>query len=163
MAQKPLLITDLPLDILVIVLPYLDARSFLALCAATKAFQQSSIRFDPAYWSYVTRTTFRIPNQPVVQHDGVRWQKMYRRLFTQSRVFTWGQNTHNRLGHSYEIRQPHNPSGPHLIHTNRLRHSNTVALPIEMDDTQSLGVIADMQCGQVVPRIHSSYANYSDK
>jgi SCF-associated factor 1 len=82
-------ITDLPLDILVLVFPYLPADSFLALCSTCKAFQQSSIRLDPAYWSFATRSTFRIPNQPVVQYDGVRWQSMFRRLLTQSRVFTW--------------------------------------------------------------------------
>ncbi len=144
MAEKNMSITDLPVDILVIIFPYLDARSFLALCSTCKAFQQPSIRLDPAYWSYATRSTFRIPNQPVVQHDGVRWQKMYRRLFTQSRVFTWGQNTHNRLGHNYVTRAPYNPSGPRVTH---LRRHNDVAFPTEMDDTRTLGVIADMQCG----------------
>jgi len=84
MSEKITSITDLPLDILVLIFPSLDAKSFLSLCSTCKAFQQPSIRLDPAYWSYATRSTFRIPNQPVVQHDGQRWQKMYRRLLTVS-------------------------------------------------------------------------------
>ncbi|KAF1847157.1 RCC1/BLIP-II [Cucurbitaria berberidis CBS 394.84] len=137
-------ITDLPLDILVLVFPYLDAKSFLSLCSTCKAFQQPSIRLDPAYWSFATRSAFRVPNQPVVQHDGVRWQKMYRRLLTQSHVFTWGSNTHSRLGHGYD----QNPSMPRARRPGMLRYNNqTCSFPTEMEDTRDLGVIADMQCG----------------
>jgi SCF-associated factor 1 len=88
MSEKATSITDLPLDILVLIFPSLDAKSFLSLCSTCKAFQQPSIRLDPAYWSLATRNTFRIPNQPVVQHDGVRWQKMYRRLLTVSLIYS---------------------------------------------------------------------------
>lgn len=49
-------ITELPLDILDIILPYLDAKSFLAFCSTCRAFQQPSIRLDPAYWSFQTRS-----------------------------------------------------------------------------------------------------------
>jgi SCF-associated factor 1 len=155
MGERVTSITDLPLDILVLIFPYLDAKSFLALCSTCKSFQQPSIRLDPAYWSYRTRTTFRVPNQPVVQHDGVRWQKMYRRLLTQSRVFTWGQNGHNRLGHA-----PHAEPDvlPHLTRMRaglmrpgrRVGHNSKEAHPKEMDNTRNLGVIADMQCGYVL-------------
>ncbi|KAH7384280.1 regulator of chromosome condensation 1/beta-lactamase-inhibitor protein II [Phaeosphaeria sp. MPI-PUGE-AT-0046c] len=149
MADKKTSITDLPLDILVLIFPYLPASSFLALCSTCQAFQQPSIRLDPAYWSWATRSTFRIPNQPVVQHDGVRWQKMYRRLFTQSRVYTWGNNSHSRLGHSYDEHVHNNPTMPRIIRPGRVRmRLNThCAFPTEMEDTRSLGVIADMQCG----------------
>lgn len=140
-------ITDLPLDILVLIFPYLDAKSFLALCSTCKAFQQPSIRLDPAYWSFATRSAFRVPNQPIVQHDGIRWQKLYRRMLTQSRVFTWGKNEHNRLGHGYG-RTPGGPlplpGGPGRMR--RFGHVR-VAFPTEMDDTRQLGIIADMQCG----------------
>ena len=149
MAKAPLSITDLPLDILVLIFPYLDAKSFLALCGACKGFQQPSIRLDPAYWSHVTRSTFRIPNQPVVQHDGVRWQKMYRRLFTQSHVFTWGQNTHNRLGHSDERVFHRNPTAPPILRPGLMGFNTHIAFPLEMEDTRDLGILADMQCGYV--------------
>lgn len=155
MTEQVASITDLPLDILVLVFPYLDARSFLALCSTCKSFQQPSIRLDPAYWSYITRTTFRVPNQPVVQHDGLRWQKMYRRLLTQSRVFTWGQNGHNRLGHAAHgdsetlPRRPYMRAG--LMRPGRLtRYNAKEPHPTEMDNTRNLGVIADMQCGYVL-------------
>ncbi|KAF2126351.1 RCC1/BLIP-II [Dothidotthia symphoricarpi CBS 119687] len=142
-------ITDLPLDILVLVFPYLDAKSFLALCNTCRAFQQPSIRLDPAYWSHATRSAFRVPNQPVVQHDGVRWQKMYKRLLTQSRVFTWGSNTYNRLGHRREEQPRHNPTMPRMprFRPARFGGGTSCAVPTEMDNTQELGVIADMQCG----------------
>jgi hypothetical protein len=52
-------ITELPLDILVLVFPYLDAKSFLAFCSTCKAFQQRSIRLDSAYWSFQTRSKFQ--------------------------------------------------------------------------------------------------------
>jgi SCF-associated factor 1 len=151
MADSISSITDLPLDILVLVFPYLDAKSFLALCSTCKAFQQPSIRLDPAYWSYLARTTFRVPNQPVVQHDGDRWQKMYRRMLTQSRVYTWGHNTHNRLGHASDpadnphTRVPRMRAG--MIRRARGGYNAHQAFPTEMDKTRNLGVIADMQCG----------------
>ncbi|KAF2112878.1 regulator of chromosome condensation 1/beta-lactamase-inhibitor protein II [Lophiotrema nucula] len=148
MAERVSSITDLPLDILVLVFPYLDAKSFLSFCSTCKAFQQDSIRLDPAYWSHATRSTFRVPNQPIVQHDGVRWQKLYRRLLTQSRVFTWGSNTYNRLGHSSQRDVPAGPVRlPRHLPRRRFAHSSSCSFPTEMDNTRDLGVIADMQCG----------------
>ena len=152
MADKISSITDLPLDILVLVFPYLDAKSFLALCSTCKAFQQPSIQLDPAYWSYLARTTFRVPNQPVVQHDGDRWQKMYRRMLTQSRVYTWGHNSHNRLGHALDPEDhTHGRRGPRMragmMRPGRRMYAAHQAFPTEMDKTRDLGVIADMQCG----------------
>ncbi|TKA66904.1 hypothetical protein B0A49_09531, partial [Cryomyces minteri] len=99
---EPTKLLDLPVDILVMIFPYLDARSFVSLCQTCKAFQQPDVRLDSTYWSHATRTTFRVPNQPVVQGDGQRWQKLYKRLLTQSRVFTWGNNEKACLGHSFE-------------------------------------------------------------
>ena len=147
MADKVTNITELPLDILVLVLPYLDAKSFLAFCSTCKAFQQPSIRLDPAYWSHATRSTFRVPNQPVVQHDGPRWQNMYRRMLHQSRVFTWGSNQHQRLGHSYAARIPRNPMIPPGFRRHRFPQKEHCSIPTEMERVQELGVIADLQCG----------------
>ncbi|KAF3031771.1 hypothetical protein E8E12_001985 [Didymella heteroderae] len=148
MTDKGTSITDLPLDILVLIFPYLDAKSFLSLCSTCKAFQHPSIRLDPTYWSFTTRSVFRVPNQPVVQHDGVRWQKLYRRMLTQSRVFTWGSNGHSRLGHGYSDVMPRGhmllPRRPGPM---RSRGRVDCAFPTEMEDTRQLGIIADMQCG----------------
>jgi SCF-associated factor 1 len=147
MAAQTYSITELPLDILVLIFPYLDAKSFLALCSTCKGFQQPSIRLDPTYWSFATRSTFRVPNQPVVQHDGVRWQNMYRRLLTQSRAFTWGSNTHSRLGHSYDGDALDMPVMTRMRPGRRRLNNTHCSVPTEMDNTTSLGVIADMQCG----------------
>jgi|SRR5690242_50453 len=148
MTDKTASITDLPLDILVLIFPYLDAKSFLSLCGTCKAFQQPSIRLDPAYWSFTTRSAFRVPNQPVVQHDGLRWQKLYRRMLTQSHVFTWGNNAHSRLGHSYVESAPDFPMLlPRRPGPIRRRGQASCAFPKEMEGTKQLGVIADMQCG----------------
>lgn len=144
MADRVTNLTELPLDILVLVFPYLDAKSFLSLCSTCKAFQQPSIRLDPGYWSYATRSAFRVPNQLLVQHDGIRWQKMYRRLLTQSRVYTWGDNTHHRLGHTYDEPVGLNSGMPRF----RLFQQNPYcSFPTEMERTRELGVVADLQCG----------------
>lgn len=148
MTDQALGLTDLPLDIIVLIFPYLDAKSFLSFCSTCKAFQQPSIRLDPAYWSFTTRSVFRVPNQPVVQHDGERWQKLYRRMLTQSRVFTWGANGHSRLGHGYLVVT----RGDHMIMRRRPgttgpRGRNDCAFPTEMDNSRQLGILADMQCG----------------
>ena len=153
MADRITSLTDLPLDILVLIFPYLDANSFLSLCSTCKALQQSSIRFDSSYWSQVTRCTFRVPNQPVVQADGERWQKMYRRLLTQSRVFTWGNNTHLCLGHTPEGHDAHMAPQMRRRWTYRDFH---VSFPTEMERTRELGIIADMQCGYVTISVHCS-------
>ncbi|KAF2873558.1 regulator of chromosome condensation 1/beta-lactamase-inhibitor protein II [Massariosphaeria phaeospora] len=137
MADKISSITDLPLDVLVLIFPYLDAKSFLAFCSTCKAFQQPSIRLDPAYWSYAAQSVFRVPNQPVIQYDGMRWHNLYRRMLTQSRVFTWGNNEHYRLGHKHVATGIRGP----------IRRRDHCSFPAEMERTRELGVIADMQCG----------------
>jgi hypothetical protein len=151
MAEQTSSLIDLPLDILLLVFPYLDAKSFLSLCSTCKAFQQPSIRLDGAYWSYATRSTFRVPNQPVVQSDGLRWQNMFRRLLTQSRVFTWGSNTHNCLGLPHGVQ----PSLQQDILPGRRRNqwarvNRNVSFPTEMKLSGEFGIIADMQCGYVI-------------
>lgn len=118
-------LANLPTDILVEIFPYLDARSFLALCSTCKSFREYTL--DATYWRHVTQSTFRVPNQPLVENDGARWQKLYRRMFTQTRVFTWGDTSRGRLGHSHRV--------------------PFCAFPAEMRGRDELGVIADMQCG----------------
>src|SRR5215469_8010903 len=81
--EQPSRLTDLPLDILVLITPYLDAKSFLALCSTCKALFHPEVRLDPSYWRYATRSKFRVRNRPVVQNDGLLWQRLYRRMLTQ--------------------------------------------------------------------------------
>ncbi|KXL42900.1 hypothetical protein M433DRAFT_70946 [Acidomyces richmondensis BFW] len=122
---------DLPVDVLLLIFPYLDAPDFLNLTASCKALHEPQFVEDAQYWSAAVRNTFRVPNQPVVEHDGARWLKLYKRLFTQSRIYTWGSTENGCLGHSLE---------PSL----GLRR---VSWPGEMEEVEGLGIISDVQCG----------------
>ena len=155
---EPVHLLDLPIDILYLIFPYLDVSSFVALTATCKALHQADLAQYAPYWSSATRTTFRVPNQPVVENDGKRWQKMYRRLLTESRCFTWGSNKEGCLGHSslsHSFRPPE-PPRPTLrrrpvrpFRPGRSMHRSQVSWPTEIEETEPLGVIADMQCGYV--------------
>ncbi|KAK4631587.1 hypothetical protein CLAFUW4_03404 [Fulvia fulva] len=134
---------DLPIDILLLIFPYLDAPSFLSLTATCRALHSTEILHDSAFWSHLVRRDFRVPNQPVVQNDGHRWQKLYKRLRTQAKIFTWGNNEKGCLGHSYETPMITSP-GPGA-RRGRRRHVNW---PVEMQGiTKAMGVISDVQCG----------------
>ncbi|KAI7181277.1 hypothetical protein KC324_g8721, partial [Hortaea werneckii] len=146
---------DLPIDILLLIIPYLPAGDFLSLTSTCRALHQDQFTKDPTYWSNLVRHTFRVPNQPVVQNDGRRWMKLYKRLRTQSRIYTWGNNEKACLGHSYDLpgmlrRGGGNGRGPvarvprnRTVFTGR-RHTSW---PAPMEGTQDLGVISDVQCG----------------
>ena len=138
---------DLPVDILHLIFPYLDAPSFLNLTSTCKALHQPLFLQDSAFWSSLVRNTFRVPNQPVVQQDGQRWQRLFKRLRTQSRIYTWGNNEKSCLGHSHETQQALRSVGPPgLRRINALRRRH-ISWPEEMQRTQGLGVISDLQCG----------------
>lgn len=147
---NPTSLLDLPIDVLLCIFPYLDASSFLNLTSSCTALHTPDFTNDPQYWSTLVRTTFRVPNQPVVQNDGVRWQKLYKRLLTQSRKYTWGNNEKACLGHSYDTTSPfpHAP-GPQWpprrrVNASRRRH---ISWPAEMQGTHDLGIVSDVQCG----------------
>jgi SCF-associated factor 1 len=131
-------ILDLPIDIWLLIFPCLEARDFLALTSTCKALHKPEFIHDAQYWSALVRTTFRVPNQPVVQHNGQRWRKLYRRLLTESRLYTWGNNEKACLGHSFEV--PAARRG----HMHRRRH---ISWPAEMEGTEGLGLVSDLQCG----------------
>lgn len=136
---------DLPVDVLLLIFPYLDAPDFLNLTASCKALHEPQFVEDAQYWSAAVRNTFRVPNQPVVEHDGARWLKLYKRLFTQSRIYTWGSTENGCLGHSLEpslgLRRPRGPMG------HRLQRRRGVSWPGEMEEVEGLGIISDVQCG----------------
>jgi len=140
-------ILDLPIDILLLIFPYLDALSFLSLTATCKALHRPEFIHDHQYWSLLVRKTFRVPNQPVIQNDGQRWQKLFKRLATQSKIYTWGNNEKACLGHSYlspEAIQNAGPPGLSRANVLRRRH---ISWPAEMLGTEEMGVISDLQCG----------------
>lgn len=147
MASDPTTLLDLPVEILLSIFPYLDAKSFLSLTSSCKSLHQADFLHDATFWSSQVRTTFRVPNQPVVQNDGQRWHKLYKRLRTQSRVMTWGDNQKACLGHSYS-----NPiglrlrGGPNRGHARAIRQKH-ISWPQKMEGTEALGVVSDLQCG----------------
>ncbi|KXT09668.1 hypothetical protein AC579_9979 [Pseudocercospora musae] len=143
--KAPTTILDLPVDLLVMIFPYLDAASFLSLTATCKALHAPDFVHESTFWSALVRRDFRVPNQPVAQTDGERWQKLYKRLRTQSKIFTWGNNEKGCLGHSNERPGPRILSGPGFRRVpRRTRH---VSWPGEMEGLEELGVISDIQCG----------------
>ncbi|EME85755.1 uncharacterized protein MYCFIDRAFT_41302 [Pseudocercospora fijiensis CIRAD86] len=136
---------DLPVDLLLMIFPYLDAPSFLSFTATCKALHKPDFMHESTFWSALVRHDFRVPNQPVAQTDGERWQKLYKRLRTQSKIFTWGNNEKGCLGHSNEHPGPRILSGPGFRRVpRRTRH---VSWPGEMEGLEELGVISDIQCG----------------
>jgi SCF-associated factor 1 len=147
MADNPPLL-DLPVEILLLIFPYLDANSFLSLTSSCKSLHQPEFLHEATFWSTIVRSTFRVPNQPVVQNDGERWQKLYKRMLMQSRVMTWGDNQKACLGHSYS-----SPAvafrmrgGPHRGHARAIRQKH-ISWPRNMESTEGLGVVSDLQCG----------------
>lgn len=137
---------DLPLDIILLICPYLDVGSFLSLCATCKALGCHAVRYDSAYWSQAIQLTFRVPNQPVVQKDGRRLSHLYQRLKTQSQAYTWGSNSRGCLGHPPR-------SSSNLMRVDRRwgrvpnLERSSAGVPNIMDGARDLGIIADLQCG----------------
>lgn len=137
---------DLPVDVLYLIFPHLDVPTFIALTSTCKALHQPALSQYAHYWSSETRSTFRVPNQPVAENDGARWQKMYKRLLTQSKVYTWGSNEMGCLGHSQVTPAQLNSLPP--AERNRLfRLSKQASWPTVMTNTNDIGIVADMQCG----------------
>ncbi|KAI7646941.1 hypothetical protein KC319_g11729, partial [Hortaea werneckii] len=149
-SPSPTTLLDLPVDILLLIIPYLPAGDFLSLTSTCHALHQDQFTKTPTYWSNLVRHTFRVPNQPVVQNDGRRWMKLYKRLRTQSRIYTWGNNEKACLGHSYDLpgflRRDRGPAAAPRARAVVPRRRHT-SWPAPMEGTQDLGVISDVQCG----------------
>ena len=135
-------LTNLPLDILLLIFPYLEPKEFLAVCATCRALNSDPIRFNNVYWSQAARKTFRVRNRPQIPN----WYRLYYRLRTQSKVFTWGQNTRGCLGQKQEHArlQPNHPVRPYVRPSTG---SSSCDRPKEVQRLHELGVIADLQCG----------------
>jgi len=137
---------DLPVDILYLIFPFLDVPSFVSLTTTCKALHDPDLAEYAAFWSSSIRSTFRVPNQPVVENDGKRWLKLYKRLTTQSRVFTWGSNGKANLGHSFETVEQVQRLAPALQRRRAMRGRH-VSWPTEMEALADLGIVADLQAG----------------
>lgn len=139
-------ILDLPFELILHIFSYLDVSSFLSLTSTCKALHKPEFLHEPSYWSSLVRTTFRVANQPVVEQDGERWKKLYKRMLTQTRIYTWGNNDKACLGHS----QIDSRSAEGVYPQGRRRHVRRrphVSWPEKMQAVKSLGVISDLQCG----------------
>lgn len=134
---SPFRILNLPADILVLIFPYLEPEEFLSFCKINRACWDTWHR-EPEYWRTKTRETFRIPNHPLLQADGERWNWLYRKMRTDTKAFTWGQNSYHSLGQG-----PFQGTNPQL----RRRHIAGSRLPKPMHIPEDVGIIADLQCG----------------
>lgn len=87
----------------------------------------------------MTRRTFRLPPQPLLEANGAKWEWLYKHLATQTYVYTWGSNGSGNLGLEGRGGQAPNPRGPF----------RSTGLPTEIDlsHSESIGVISDAQCG----------------
>lgn len=128
--NQTLSLGDIPEDILYLIFPYLRPSDFLSLCRINKTFYET-YRLTPAYWRELTTSTFRVPVHPLLKADGVRWHWLYKKLRTETKAFSWGQDAYGCLGHD----KPQ-----------RFRHMN-VSWPTEMVLPKDVGVVADLQCG----------------
>lgn len=106
----------------------------------------NAFHFDPTYWRLLTRNTFRLPNQPLLQADGARWQWLYKRLRTQTKAFTWGSNDNYCLGQRV-LTEDEISSDPPDVRLRRVIASRKVSWPMEMQGIQRVGIVADLQCG----------------
>lgn len=145
-------LTELPIDILFIILQYLSkAKDLLSLCASCRSFQETgALRFDSAFWSRLTNETFRVPNRPVIAGDGKRWQNLYRRFSKESKVYCWGNNDGGSLGRPAYARRhgfPARARGPRFVQTFENDVQSTASWPQELRLPNDIGVISDLQCG----------------
>ncbi|EXJ75136.1 uncharacterized protein A1O5_01832 [Cladophialophora psammophila CBS 110553] len=107
---------ELPDDVLPIILSFLDPKDYLAFCRVSKVVY-SKYRQDPLYWRHETSNTFRLPISPLLAADGPRWYWLYKRLKTQTRLYTWGQGSPGSLGPGRALSVPRRPpthDPPHL-------------------------------------------------
>ncbi|EXJ84491.1 hypothetical protein A1O3_05159 [Capronia epimyces CBS 606.96] len=143
---------DLPPDILSVVLACLEAKDYLAFCQSSKSVY-SEWRQDPFYWRTETHHTFRLPISPLLAADGPRWYWLYKRLKTQTQLYTWGQGLAGNLGPMRSRsgpRRPRLPMTPRVIPRAPARPTFsrvTSSWPTETDVPAEVGPIADLQCG----------------
>ncbi|KAK5079631.1 hypothetical protein LTR70_006486 [Exophiala xenobiotica] len=148
-------VLDLPEDVLSLVFVLLEPKDFLALCCSSKLLY-TNYQKDSAFWRTKASTTFRTPISPLLKADGARWYHLYRRLKTQTRLYTWGQGLKGNLGHGMALR--HGPPGPPMLRGRRggraivqpprlVFQRTTSTWPTEAHVPDEVGVIADLQCG----------------
>ncbi|RMZ76347.1 hypothetical protein DV738_g5022, partial [Chaetothyriales sp. CBS 135597] len=152
-------ISDLPEDITPLILSYLSTGDYLAFCRSSKSLY-AQYRQDPYYWRSATAATFRLPISPLLAADGPRWFWLYKKLSTQTRLYTWGQGLRGNLGQGFALpthnrvpvpfhglRGRFNPTGPHRPAPRQVFQRTSSSWPTEAHVPHEVGVIADLQCG----------------
>ena len=149
---------DLPEDVLSLIILNLEPHDFLSLCLASKQLN-AQYRKDSVYWRIAASNTFRLPISPLLAADGLRWYSLYKKLKTQTRLFTWGQGLKGNLGHGRALPQPPPrgtlrgrpgralPRGPHRPIPRQIFQRTSSSWPTETHVHDDVGVIADLQCG----------------
>lgn len=141
-----MLLLDLPEDILSIIFRFLRPNDFLAFCQVSKD-TYADYRQDSLYWRIETSNTFRLPISPLLAADGPRWYWLYKRLRTQTQLYTWGQGlAFHRPGSAVSLpRRVHPQMRPRSIYIPTVPPAGNWPTPTHVPD--EVGVIADLQCG----------------
>lgn len=145
---------ELPDDILSLIGLELKPKDFLSLCCSCKTLY-SQYRKDPTYWRTAASNTFRLPISPLLAADGPRWHSLFKKLKTQTRLYTWGQGLKGNLGHGRALPAPTRgplrgrilPRAPHRPVPRMTFQRTSSSWPTETHIPDEVGVIADMQCG----------------
>ena len=93
---------DLPEDVVLLVLSNLGPRSYLSFCETSKVASQQ-YTYQPSYWRVQAAQKFRLPISPLLHADGARWYWLYKKLKTQTRLYTWGQGVKGRQMHTWPL------------------------------------------------------------
>jgi SCF-associated factor 1 len=156
----------LPEEVLDLVFACLVPKDFLSLCSTSKFFYEQH-HLNPFYWRNEASSTFRLPISSLLHADGARWYWLYRKLKTQTRLYTWGQGTNGNLGPaqgSAGIPPPPAPRLPTLPlrdprhgimrHGGRVLHPpgltwqrTSSSWPTQAHLPDEIGIIVDVQCG----------------
>ena len=150
---------DLPEDVLFIILSNLTPGDYLAFCQICRPVYAKH-RQEPFYWRTTTAATFRLPISPLLAADGPRWYSLYKKLATQTKLYTWGQGLKGNLGHGVSLPTHHRPPppfrglqgraiprAPHRPPPRQIFQRTSSSWPTEAHVPDEVGVIADLQCG----------------
>lgn len=143
--------TALPSDIIIDnIIPLLSVKEFLNLCAVCKAFL--SFADDEVYWRRLTKSTFRLPAQPLREKG---WRELYKNLH-RAILYTWGSNEEGRLGHHPSNRKVQSPWDVDLP-------VNQVAVNVVMGgwSTTVLTASGSLYTWGALSSFHGSYSSYS--
>ena len=157
-----MLVLDLPQEVLSIVLSFLHPKDYLSFSRVSKQVYQE-YRQDSLYWRTEASHTFRLPISPILAADGPRWYWLYKRLKTQTRLYTWGKGLRGDLGPGRSLSIPRRPQQLHgptrVLLRVPARPTPTVpsrrqvflrtesSWPTETHVPEEIGVMADLQCG----------------